>query len=167
MKFCILKSFLIHFEPVRQVLPFHCFKTDHLVSGESTLHQVTGYEFTSYTFFRSIENFSAYCNSVLRGSILLPPLHLSVFARMARWQLELGCPLFRERAIHRRYSIIEKKKKKKTCSCNCIKLSYQTTKGKIDSTPKHRRFGSKFCDRLTTTWSRDRKRRKYINIVRI
>ena len=39
-----------------------------------------------YTFFSSIENFSAYC-PVLRGSILLPPRHPSVFARMARWQL--------------------------------------------------------------------------------
>ena len=38
-----------------------------------------------YTFFSSIENFSAYC-PVLRGSILLPPRHPSVFARMARWQ---------------------------------------------------------------------------------
>ena len=39
-----------------------------------------------YTFFSSIENFSAYC-PVLRCSILLPPRHPSVFARMARWQL--------------------------------------------------------------------------------
>ena len=39
-----------------------------------------------YTFFSSIENFSVYC-PVLRGSILLPPRHPSVFARMARWQL--------------------------------------------------------------------------------
>ena len=37
--------------------------------------------------FRStIENFSAFCQ-VLRGSILLPPRHPRVFARMARWQL--------------------------------------------------------------------------------
>ena len=40
---------------------------------ECTLHRVTGYEFTGYTFFSAIENFSAYCNPVLRGSILLPP----------------------------------------------------------------------------------------------
>ena len=39
-----------------------------------------------YTFFSSIENFSAYC-PVLRGSILLLPRHPSVFARMARRQL--------------------------------------------------------------------------------
>ena len=39
-----------------------------------------------YTFFSSIENFSTYC-PVVRGSILLPPHHLSVLARMARWQL--------------------------------------------------------------------------------
>ena len=32
-----------------------------------------------------MENFSAY-SRVLRGSILLPPRHPSVFARMARWQ---------------------------------------------------------------------------------
>ena len=42
----------------------------------------------SYTFFSSIENFSAYC-PVLRGSILLPPRHPIVFARMARWQLHI------------------------------------------------------------------------------
>ena len=29
---------------MRQVMPFDWFTTDHLVSGESTLHQVTGYE---------------------------------------------------------------------------------------------------------------------------
>ena len=40
---------------MRQVLPFDWLTTDHLVSGESTLHEVTG-----YTFFNSIENFSAY-----------------------------------------------------------------------------------------------------------
>ena len=39
-----------------------------------------------YTFWRSMENFSAY-SQVLRGSILLPPRHPSVFARsFARWQ---------------------------------------------------------------------------------
>ena len=42
-------------EPVRQVLPFDWLTTDHLVWGESTLHEVTG-----YTFSNSIENFSAY-----------------------------------------------------------------------------------------------------------
>ena len=30
--------FVIQLEPVRQVLPFDWFTTDHLVSGESTLH---------------------------------------------------------------------------------------------------------------------------------
>ena len=77
MKFCILKSYHIQLEPVRQVLPFDWFTADHLVSGESRLHRVTGYEFTGYTFFSSIENFSAYCNPVLRSSILLPPRHPS------------------------------------------------------------------------------------------
>ena len=80
MKFCTLKSYHIQLEPVRQVLLFDWFITDHLVSGESTLHQVTGYKFTGYTFFSSIENFSAYC-PVLGGSILLPPRHPSIFAR--------------------------------------------------------------------------------------
>ena len=45
--------------------------------------------------------------------------------------------------IHRQNSILEK-----TCSCNRIKLKYQATKKKIKSTWKHRRLGSKFCDRL-------------------
>ena len=53
-------------------------------------------------------------------------------------------PLLHEQIqIHRRYSILEK-----TCSCNRIKLNYQATKKKIESTRKHRRLGSKFCDRL-------------------
>ena len=38
--------------------------------------------------------FSAHCNPVLRGSILLPPRHPSVFARMARWQRVLAFTLF-------------------------------------------------------------------------
>ena len=54
--------------------------------------------------------------------------------------------------IHRRYSILEK-----TCSCNRIKLNYQGTKKKIESTRKHRRLGSKFCDRVIKTMSRARK----------
>ena len=41
----------------------------------------SGYEFMGYTFFSLMDNFSAYCNPVLRGSMLLPPP-----ARMARWQ---------------------------------------------------------------------------------
>ena len=50
-------------------------------------------------------------------------------------------PLLHEQIqIHRRYSIL-----KKTCSCNRIKLNYQATKKKIESTRKHRRLGSKFC----------------------
>ena len=50
-------------------------------------------------------------------------------------------PLLHEQIqIHRRYSIFEK-----TCSCNRIKLNYQATKKKIESTRKHRRLGSKFC----------------------
>ena len=40
---------------------------------------------------------------------------------------------------------------------------HQTTKKKIESTRKHRRLGSKFCDRLPTTMARARKQRKYIN----
>ena len=50
---------------MRQVLPFDWLTTDHLVSGESTLHQVTGYEFTD-TLFSSIENFSASQPSLAR-----------------------------------------------------------------------------------------------------
>ena len=72
-------------------------------------------------------------------------------------------PLLHEQIqIHRRYSILEK-----TCSCNRIKLNYQATKKKIESTRKHRRLGSKFGDRLTTTMSRARKQRKYVNIIKI
>jgi len=72
-------------------------------------------------------------------------------------------PLLHEQIqIHRRYSISEK-----TCSCNRIKLNYQATKKKTESTRKHRRLGSKFCDRLPTTMSRARKQRKYINIIKI
>ena len=68
-------------------------------------------------------------------------------------------PLLHEQIqIHRRYSILEK-----TCSCNRIKLNYQATKKKIESTRKHRRLGSKFCDRLPTSMARARKQRKYIN----
>ena len=53
-------------------------------------------------------------------------------------------PLLHEQIqIHRRYSILEK-----PCSCNRIKLKYQAKKKKIESTRKHRRLGSKFCDRL-------------------
>ena len=48
-------------EPVRQVLSFDWLTTDHLVSGESTLHEVTG-----YTFSNSIENFSAYQPSLVQ-----------------------------------------------------------------------------------------------------
>ena len=44
-----------------------------------------GLRITGYTFWSTIENFSAYCQ-VLRGSILLPPRHPHVLARMARWQ---------------------------------------------------------------------------------
>ena len=72
--------FVIQLKPVRQVLPFDWFTTDHLVSGESTF-------LLGYTLFSSNENFSAY-SPVLRGSILLPPRHPSLFARMARWQKE-------------------------------------------------------------------------------
>ena len=38
--------------------------------------------------------FSAHCNPVLRGSILLPPCHPTAFARMARWQQVLAFTLF-------------------------------------------------------------------------
>ena len=44
---------------MRQVLPFDWLTTDHLVSGESTLHQVAGYELW-VTLLSLIENFSAY-----------------------------------------------------------------------------------------------------------
>ena len=64
---------------MRQVLPFDWLTTEHLVSGESTLHQVTLFSARSRIFLP--------LNPVLRGSILLPPRHPSVFARMARWQL--------------------------------------------------------------------------------
>ena len=52
--------------------------TDHLVSGESTLHQATLFSARSRIFLP--------LNPVLRGSILLPPRYPSIFARMARWQ---------------------------------------------------------------------------------
>ena len=50
---------------MRRVLPSDWLTTDHLVSGESTLHQVTGYEFTD-TLFSSIENLSASQPSLAR-----------------------------------------------------------------------------------------------------
>ena len=75
-------AYHIQLLPVRQVPPFDWLTiVTLLVSGESTLHQVTG-----YTFWSTIENFSASCQ-VLRGSILLPPRHPRFFARMARWRL--------------------------------------------------------------------------------
>ena len=64
---------------VRQVPPFDWLTT-------VTPLGLRGIYITSgCTFWNSIENFSAYC-PVLRGSILLPPSHPRVFARMARWQ---------------------------------------------------------------------------------
>ena len=59
--------FVIQLEPVRQVLPFDWFTPLGLRGIYITL---------GYTFFSSIENFSAYC-PVLHGSILLPPRHPS------------------------------------------------------------------------------------------
>ena len=45
-------------------------------------------------------------------------------------------PLLHEQIqIHRQYAILGK-----TCFCNRIKLNHKTTKGKIESTRKHRRF---------------------------
>ena len=59
--------------------PFDWLKlSHHLVSGESTLHEVTLFEARSRIFLP--------INPVLRGSILLPRRYPSVFARMARWQ---------------------------------------------------------------------------------
>ena len=64
---------------VRQVPPFDWLTT-------VTPLGLRGIYITSgCTFWSSIENFSAYC-PVLHGSILLPPSHPRVFARMARWQ---------------------------------------------------------------------------------
>ena len=60
--------------------PFDWLKlSHHLVSGESTLHEVTLFEARSRIFLSA-------AGRVLRGSILLPPRHPSAFARMARWQ---------------------------------------------------------------------------------
>ena len=83
MKSCILKS-VPHSTLARATgAAFDWFTTDHLVSGESTLHQVTGYEFTGYTFFSSIENFSASQSSLARFySAAASPFD----ARMALWQ---------------------------------------------------------------------------------
>ena len=72
--------------PVRQMPPFDWLTiVTPLVSGESTFHQVTGYELRVILFEArsTIENFSAFCH-VLRGSILLPPCYPRVFPRMAR-----------------------------------------------------------------------------------
>ena len=45
-------------------------------------------------------------------------------------------PLLHEQIqIHRQYAILGK-----PCFCNRIKLNHKTTKGKIESTRKHRRF---------------------------
>ena len=85
----ILKGYHIQRQPPRQVPRFNWLTiVTPLVSGESTFHQVTGYELRVMLFEArsTIENFSAFCQ-VLRGSILLPPRHPRVFARMARWQL--------------------------------------------------------------------------------
>ena len=82
-----LKGYNIQRQPVRQVPPFDWLTiVTPLVSGESTLLHQLVLCILVYTFWSSIENFSAYCQ-VLPGSILLPPRHPHVFARMARWQL--------------------------------------------------------------------------------
>ena len=88
MKFCTFfkKRYHIQRQPVRQVPPFDWLTiVTPLVSGESTFHQVRGYELRVIPFGSSIENFSAFCH-VLRGSILLPTRQPHVLARMALWQ---------------------------------------------------------------------------------
>ena len=87
-------------------------------------------------------------HKLLVDASLVNPVEFIVFFHRSFTQIQ----------VHRRYSILEK-----TCSCNRIKLNYQATKKKIESTRKHRRLGSKFCDRLPTTMTRARKQRKYIN----
>ena len=66
-----------------QVLPFDWLTTDQLVSG---IYIASGYglRITGYTFLSLIKTFSAYCNPVLCGSILLLPCRLTIFAWMAR-----------------------------------------------------------------------------------
>ena len=74
MKFCIL----FNLSP--------CARYCLLIGSQLTTWSQGNLHNIRLHFFSSIENFSAYC-PVLRGSILLPPRHPSVFARMARWQL--------------------------------------------------------------------------------
>ena len=63
-----------------------CARYCLLIGSQLTTWSQGNLHYIRLHFFSSIENFSAYC-PVLRGSILLPPRHPSVFARMARWQL--------------------------------------------------------------------------------
>ena len=61
--------YFIQLEPVRQVLPFDWLTiVTPLVSGESTFHQVTGYELRVILFEArsTIENFSASQPSLAR-----------------------------------------------------------------------------------------------------
>ena len=65
-------SFVIQFEPVRQVLPFDWFTTDHLVSGESTLHWVTLFSARSRIFLPIAQSCAALfcCRLAIRASSL-------------------------------------------------------------------------------------------------
>ena len=49
-----LKSYHIQLEPVCQVLPFDWFTTDHLVSGEATLHQLMNLWVTLFSVWWTI-----------------------------------------------------------------------------------------------------------------
>ena len=64
--------FVIQLEPVRQVLPFDWFTTDHLVSGESTLHWVTLFSARSRIFLPIAQSCAALfcCRLAIRASSL-------------------------------------------------------------------------------------------------
>ena len=64
--------FVIQLEPVRQVLPFDWFTTDHLVSGESTLHWVTLFSARSRIFLPIAQSYAALfcCRLAIRASSL-------------------------------------------------------------------------------------------------
>ena len=64
--------FVIQLEPVRQVLLFDWFTTDHLVSGESTLHWITHFSARSRIFLPIAQSCAALfcCRLAIRASSL-------------------------------------------------------------------------------------------------
>ena len=88
LHFFLKKGYHIQRQPVHQVSPFDWLTivTPLVYNGLGNLHfirlRVTNY---GLYFLKLDREFSAFCQ-VLRGSILLPPRHPYVLARMARWQ---------------------------------------------------------------------------------